>query len=97
MFGRGGMGGMGGMGGVHFNFQGDDDYDDFGGGFGGFPGMGGRGRQRKAKPIKRVFQCSLEELYTGTTKKLKVTKQKTVSHKYALRKFLCYIITFLDY
>jgi DnaJ family protein B protein 4 len=77
MFGRGGMGGMGGMGGSLFLFHGDDDFDDGfgGGGFGGFPGMGGRARQRKAKPIKRVFQCSLEELYTGTTKKLKVTKQ----------------------
>lgn len=71
---------MGGMGGSHFHFHGDDDDDGFGGGFGGFPGMGGRPRQRKAKPIKRIFQCTLEELYTGTTKKLKVTKQVAVSH-----------------
>jgi DnaJ family protein B protein 4 len=109
MFGRGGMGGMGGMGGSHFHFHGDDDFDDGfgGGGFGGFPGMGGRARQRKAKPIKRVFQCSLEELYTGTTKKLKVTKQVSVSHQpqhkknYLIRKqtliiILMHVLPFLN-
>lgn len=63
------------------------DEDDFGGGgFGGMPGgfggiprgFGGMGggipRQRKEKPIIRNFYCSLEELYTGCTKKMKVTK-----------------------
>jgi DnaJ family protein B protein 4 len=42
--------------------------------------MGGRvhsGGPRKAKPITRSFACTLEELYNGCTKKLKVTKTIT--------------------
>jgi len=30
--------------------------------------------RRKANTIKRTFQCSLEELYTGVTKRMKITK-----------------------
>lgn len=36
-------------------------------------GSGMRG-PRKAPPIVRKFQCSLEELFTGCTKRMKVTK-----------------------
>lgn len=60
----------------------EDDMGGFGG-FGGFPGMGNRGgrfgssrasRPRKDPTIEREFYCSLEELFKGCTKKLKVTK-----------------------
>lgn len=82
----GGMGGMGGFpgggggGGGGFQQHGMDmDDDDYGGmgGMGGMFGGGGRrksGGPRKQAPIKRKFACTLEELYTGTTKKMKITK-----------------------
>jgi DnaJ family protein B protein 4 len=83
--GRGGMGGMfgnmfgGGMG------AGNDDEDmgfgggGFPGGYGGMGGMGGRGpnvgrRPRKGPTQKVRFVCTLQQLYTGCTKKMKVTK-----------------------
>lgn len=61
----GGMGGMGGMG-----MEEDDESDGmFGGGF------GGRSRgPKKAEPIKQTLQCSLEDLFNGVTKKMKITK-----------------------
>lgn len=56
-----------------------DDFDtDMGErSMGGMPGMGSSsrgGRTRKLPPIKRTFACTLEELYTGCTKKMKITK-----------------------
>lgn len=39
---------------------------------GGMGGMGGG--PRKAPPIKRELLCSLEDLFTGCTKKMKVTR-----------------------
>jgi len=79
LFGMGGMGGFGGM-----------DDDEEGGGFSSFsfgPGMGGmggmsgsRGRpqqgppQRKPKTTQFDLPVSLEDLYTGTTKKMKITR-----------------------
>jgi len=46
------------------------------GGMGGMGGMGGGfgSKKHKSSPIVHRFACSLEELYTGTTKKMKVTK-----------------------
>ncbi|KAL1923564.1 uncharacterized protein VTP21DRAFT_8544 [Calcarisporiella thermophila] len=79
----GGMGGgMGGMGGMSM----DLDDDDFGGGMpGGFPGMFGAGGgarrpqasrgSSKAPSVERPLPCSLEELYKGATRRLKVTRQ----------------------
>lgn len=60
------MGGPGGMGGIHM---------------GGMNGMGssaasGRRGPTKAEAIRRPLQCTLEELYTGTTKKIKITRQR---------------------
>lgn len=83
----GGMGGMGGMdedmgrgGGMPGGMP--------GGGFSGFSGFGGAGggrprssgfpsAQAREKPpaIKRPLPISLEDLYTGTTKRLKVTRK----------------------
>eukprot|EP01103_Thecamoeba_quadrilineata_P005952 TRINITY_DN15697_c0_g1_i1.p1 TRINITY_DN15697_c0_g1~~TRINITY_DN15697_c0_g1_i1.p1 ORF type:complete len:345 (+),score=91.45 TRINITY_DN15697_c0_g1_i1:35-1069(+) len=62
--------------------QDDDDDSGFGHGGGGIPfnfggrgGMGGMGGgPRKDKPILTKLNCTLEELYTGCTKKLKITK-----------------------
>lgn len=79
---RGGMGGMGGMGGGMPGMQ-------FGvGGGGGMPGgmsFGGGGgipRARaqaapthKAPPVNQVLNCSLEDLYNGATKKIRITKK----------------------
>jgi DnaJ family protein B protein 4 len=81
----GGMPGMGGMGGMPggFQFGGADEDEEDEGPFGQFGGGGGghagHGRPRKAPPVKRIFQCSLEELVTGCTKKMKVTRMLTDS------------------
>jgi DnaJ family protein B protein 4 len=83
--GGGGMGGMPGMrsGGIRFSpsmFGGGEDA--FGSAFGGgdghvHPGMfaGSGGRAVKAAPIERKLPCSLEELYKGTTKKMKISRE----------------------
>ncbi|KAG2227396.1 hypothetical protein INT45_007421 [Circinella minor] len=86
----GGGGGMGGMprGGGSSRMYGDDDDDMLGGGGGmpggfGFGGGGGmprgarRQQQTPQKPpaIKRPLPISLEDLYKGTTKRLKVTRK----------------------
>lgn len=68
-----GGGGGGGRGGNPFG----GGMDDFGGGgFGGMPG-GGRPPQQKPKPddINRPLPVSLEDLFNGATKKLKVTRR----------------------
>jgi len=80
--GRGGMGQMGGMGGSpFFQFQSsgheDMDIDD---GFGGGHMFSQGGRQggrpkRQDSPIIRELNVSLEEVLSGTTKKLKITRK----------------------
>uniref|UniRef100_A0A0D9WJP7 J domain-containing protein n=1 Tax=Leersia perrieri TaxID=77586 RepID=A0A0D9WJP7_9ORYZ len=82
----GGMGGgpgmrMGGGGGPRFSSSIFGD-DIFGSGFGGgadghHHGMhaGGGGRALKAPAIERKLPCSLEELYKGTTKKMKISRE----------------------
>jgi DnaJ family protein B protein 4 len=69
--GRNPFGGMGSFssrrGGNMFDEMEEDD--DFGSMF----GRSSRG-PKKAPPIKRNFNCTLEELYLGTTKKMKITK-----------------------
>jgi len=63
----------GGFGGMHQSSHFDMDDDD---GDGGLGGMFGRppSMVRKEPSIKRNFACSLEELFTGCTKKMKITK-----------------------
>lgn len=68
----GGAGGGGAAGGMPFGM---------GMGMGGMPGgpsmRGGRGAQpMQPEPIKRQLLCSLEELYTGATKRVKVTRKR---------------------
>lgn len=59
----------------------NDDDDDMGAAFGGSFGGGARGahpfRRGSApmEPLRRSLPCQLEELYTGCTKKLKVTRR----------------------
>jgi len=63
-----------------------------GGGMGGMPGMGGMGgthnthggrrqkqQQQQPGPVVRSLNCSLEELYNGTTKKLKIKRKRVNS------------------
>lgn len=75
------FGGMGGRG-QRFSSSifGDDIFASFGGGDDGGGGVGGsmhRHASRKAPPIERQLPCSLEELYKGTTKKMKISRQVT--------------------
>ncbi|KAJ1939124.1 Molecular chaperone (DnaJ super) [Linderina macrospora] len=74
--GLGGMGGMGGGHGVHTHrgrgHHMDVD-DDMGGGFSGMPG--GMRPQGRTQEVTRPLPCTLEELYNGCTKKLKVTRR----------------------
>jgi len=67
----GGMGGMGGVGGgrrsAMFGEE-DEEMEDV------FGGMGRSRGPKKAATIKRTFNCTLEELYSGCTKKMKITK-----------------------
>ncbi|PWN37937.1 DnaJ-domain-containing protein [Meira miltonrushii] len=81
MGGMGGMpGGMGGMGGMHGGMGGMGGMP---GGMGGFDfGSGGHGHpggrsesEVEIKDIEKPLQVSLEDLYKGTTKKLKVGKR----------------------
>jgi DnaJ family protein B protein 4 len=67
-------------GGIRFSpsmFGGEDAFGSaFGGGGDGHHGMyGGGGRAVKAAPIERKLPCSLEELYKGTTKKMKISRE----------------------
>ena len=60
-------------------FGGDEYEDEFGGGGGGFGGgpFGGMGSRRGPPPAQKVeipLVLTLEELYTGTTKRRKVTR-----------------------
>jgi DnaJ family protein B protein 4 len=88
--GMGGMGGMGGFPGMRSSsFGGMDEDDDMSGfhSFGGMPGgmpgsRPGSRRRRESSPapsapseITRPLKVSLEELYSGTTKRLKVGRK----------------------
>uniref|UniRef100_A0A803QJK6 J domain-containing protein n=1 Tax=Cannabis sativa TaxID=3483 RepID=A0A803QJK6_CANSA len=77
----GGLGGMGGGGGgmrgSRFSsgiFR-DDIFGSFGeGGGGGGGGSMNHGAPRKASPIENRLPCSLEDLYKGTTKRMKISR-----------------------
>lgn len=45
------------------------------GGFGGMFGMNGRQSSRKAKDLRHPIKVTLKQLYTGSSKKLKITRQ----------------------
>ncbi len=63
-------------------------------GMGGMPGMGGMGgmgrggasaaakKPKKSEPTVHHLSLSLEDLYTGLTKKMKITRKRLVDGKY---------------
>ncbi|CAI0385326.1 unnamed protein product, partial [Linum tenue] len=71
--GMGGMGGMGGGRGTRFPsaFFGDNIFGSYGEGGGSMH----QSAPRKAAPIENNLHCSLEELYKGTTKKMKISRE----------------------
>ncbi|KAK6120261.1 hypothetical protein DH2020_045952 [Rehmannia glutinosa] len=75
----GGMGDMGGGSraggsGFHRSMFGDDIFASFRNAAAGGDGGSG-GVPRKAAPIERHLPCSLEDLYKGTTKKMKISRE----------------------
>lgn len=74
--GGGGFGGMGGGSRRGFGGSMGGMDDDLFGGFGGMGGMSGMGGRRPSAPqkVEVPLNLTLEELYTGTTKKRKVTR-----------------------
>ncbi|KAK1268786.1 hypothetical protein QJS04_geneDACA008299 [Acorus gramineus] len=70
-------GGRGGGGGAGRRFGGgmfgEDIFSSFGGE--GASAGGGGGAMRKASPIEKKLPCSLEDLYKGTTKKMKISRE----------------------
>lgn len=72
-------GGGGGHGGMRSRFSsgifGDDMFGSFGEGGGVHMNMNHPGVPRKAPPIENRLPCSLEDLYKGTTKKMKISRE----------------------
>ncbi|KAJ4796825.1 hypothetical protein LUZ62_048071 [Rhynchospora pubera] len=74
----GGSSMRGGPGGMRFTsggLFGDDFFSSFGGADGPMNMNMNMNRQMKAAPIERTLPCSLEELYKGTTKKMKISRE----------------------
>uniref|UniRef100_A0A7N0VET1 J domain-containing protein n=1 Tax=Kalanchoe fedtschenkoi TaxID=63787 RepID=A0A7N0VET1_KALFE len=71
MGGSRGGGGGGGAGGFPRGMFNEDIFSSF---RGGGPGEGSANAPRKAPPIERTLPCSLEDLYKGTTKKMKISR-----------------------
>eukprot|EP01018_Ginkgo_biloba_P015762 Gb_28289 [translate_table: standard] len=72
----GGMGRMGGMGTRGARFP-DSMFGGFSGQesvFSSFGGGGAPAEPRKAKPVENKLPCTLEELYKGATKKMKISR-----------------------
>uniref|UniRef100_A0A7N0T6J2 J domain-containing protein n=1 Tax=Kalanchoe fedtschenkoi TaxID=63787 RepID=A0A7N0T6J2_KALFE len=67
----GSRGGGGGAGGFSRGMFSEDIFNSF---RGGGPGEGSGNAPRKAPPIERALPCSLEDLYKGTTKKMKISR-----------------------
>ncbi|MED6174785.1 hypothetical protein PIB30_072276 [Stylosanthes scabra] len=73
----GGVGDMGGRGGATGFSRGGIFGDDIFGQFRGGAGEGSAHMPRKSAPIEKTLQCSLEDLYKGTTKKMKISRDVT--------------------
>ncbi|EOA30971.1 hypothetical protein CARUB_v10014117mg [Capsella rubella] len=71
------FGGGGGGRGTRFSsgMFGDDMFASFGGEGGGGGGSMHHGGPRKAAPIENKLPCSLEDLYKGTTKKMRISRE----------------------
>lgn len=75
--GMGGMGGPGGMGGMGGRSPEDIFSEFFGGGMGGMGGMGRR--QQKVEDIDVKVRLTLEEVYSGVTKQVRVSRPTVCS------------------
>ncbi|RDX93814.1 DnaJ-like subfamily B member 4 [Mucuna pruriens] len=71
----GGMGGRGGGGGMRSRFPGGMFGDDIFASFGEGGVHMSQGAPRKAPPIENKLPCTLEEIYRGTTKKMKISRE----------------------
>ncbi|KAJ1396172.1 HSP40/DnaJ peptide-binding [Sesbania bispinosa] len=71
--GMGDMGGRAGASGFPRGMFGDDIFTSFR----SAAGEGSANVPRKSAPIERTLQCSLEDLYKGTTKKMKISRDVT--------------------
>ncbi|KAK7342391.1 hypothetical protein VNO80_25341 [Phaseolus coccineus] len=71
----GGMGGRGGGGGMRSRFPGGMFGDDMFASFGDGGVHMSQGAPRKAPPIENKLPCTLEEIYRGTTKKMKISRE----------------------
>lgn len=67
------FGGMGGAPRFPTSIFGDDIFTSFREGGGG--SMNHQAASRKAPPIENKLPCSLEDLYKGTTKKMKISRE----------------------
>ena len=54
----------------------------------GFAGLHGRGRKKQDAPIERELYLTLEEVYKGCTKKMKISRR--VSEVATLHKIVCF-------
>ena len=81
------MGGMGGMGGFPGGMGGMGGMPGMGGPFGGMGGMGGMAPRgpRQDPPVSKHIPFSLEDLYHGSTKRLKITRTIQDGHSPARR------------
>lgn len=66
-----GAGTFGGFGGSESRYQ---SSAEGGSGAGGVGGGGGTSHSRKPPPVETKLPCSLEELYTGSTRKMKISR-----------------------
>lgn len=74
----GGMGDMGGRTGASGFSRGSMFGEDIFTSFRNAAGEGASGNaSRKAAPLERALPCSLEDLYKGTTKKMKISREVT--------------------
>ena len=73
--GFGGFGGGGGFNPEDFGINLDDIFSSFGFGGGGFGGFGGRGRRRRATEIYSSVEITLDDVYFGTEKEIKISRK----------------------
>ena len=58
---------------------------------GGGVGTSGGGGMRKEAPVETVLMCSLEELYKGSVKKLKISRRIIDRAGYVYLKFMYFL------
>ena len=86
-----GMGGMGGSGGFQGHMSMDDIFSQFSDIFGGdiFGNQSGRSRARGVETLKISIPLTLEEIFEGTTKKIKIKRWEKSSTSSAVKCNTC--------